>query len=574
MKNAEVASIFTALADLLEIKGENPFRIRAYRRAALSVNSLGKDISALSEADLLEIPGIGKDLAGKITEYLNSGKIEAYERLKQELPEGLTTLLSVPGLGPKTVNLLYREYHVSDIDQLEKLAIAHKLSELRGIKEKTESGILKGIEMIRRYAARYPLGKVLPISLEIEEYLKATAPIGRIEVAGSIRRWKETVRDIDIICTSKDPHTVMKMFTGMPDIRQVIMKGPTKSSVLIKSGIQVDLRVVEEDSFGSALAYFTGSKEHNIRLRELAVRAGLKLNEYGIFREKDSRKLGGRDEVDVYKVLGLQFVPPELREDRGEIEAAQSNALPGLVDLKDIRGDLHVHSTWSDGSMEIEELVQEQIRKGYAYTALTDHSKGLGVARGLSEERLLEQIAAVKAFNRKLKGFRILTGTEVNIRTDGSLDFDDGMLGRLDVVIASVHSGFKQSKEQLTQRIITAMQNPHVSVIGHISGRLIGERDAYDLDMDKVLDTAARTQTALEINAYPLRLDLNETYLKTARDKKVPIVISTDSHARGHFVNMQYGVAIARRGWLEKKNVLNTLPVEKLLKKFSRKSAV
>jgi len=574
MKNAEIASIFTALADLLEIKGENPFRIRAYRRAALSVNSLGKDIAALSEADLLEIPGIGKDLAGKITEYLKSGKIEAYERLKQELPEGLITLLSIPGIGPKTVNLLYREYHVSDIDQLEKLAIAHKLSELPGIKEKTESGILKGIEMIRRYAARYPLGKVLPLSLEIIEYLKTAAPIGRIEVAGSIRRWKETVRDIDILCTSKDPHEVMKMFTVMPDITQVIMKGPTKSSILTKTGIQVDLRVVEEDSFGSALAYFTGSKEHNIKLRELAVRAGLKLNEYGIFREKDNRKLGGRYEEDVYKVLGLQFVPPELREDRGEIEAAQGNALPALVELKDIRGDLHVHSTWSDGSMEIEELVQEQIRKGYAYTALTDHSKGLGVARGLSEERLIEQIAAVEAINRKLERFRILTGTEVNIRTDGSLDFDDEMLRKLDVVVASVHTGFKQSKEQMTQRIVKAMQNPHVSIIGHISGRLIGERDAYELDMEQVLAAAAETRTAIEINAYPLRLDLNEAYVRTTGEKNVSIVISTDSHARGHFDNMQYGVAIARRGWLEKKNVLNTLPVEKLRKKISKRPAV
>lgn len=574
MKNADIASIFTALADLLEIKGENPFRIRAYRRAALSVNSLGKDIAALSEADLLEIPGIGKDLAGKITEYLKSGKIEAYERLKQELPEGLTTLLSVPGIGPKTVNLLYREYHVSDIDHLEKLAIAHKLSELPGIKEKTESGILKGIEMIRRYAARYPLGKVLPLSLEITEYLKTKAPVGRIEVAGSIRRWKETVRDIDILCTSKAPRAVMKMFTAMPDIQQVIMKGPTKSSILTKTGIQVDLRVVEEDSFGSALAYFTGSKEHNIKLRELAVRAGLKLNEYGIFREKDSRKLGGRYEEDVYKVLGLQFVPPELREDRGEIEAAQGNALPALVELKDIRGDLHVHSTWSDGSMEIEELVQEQIRKGYAYTALTDHSKGLGVARGLSEERLIEQIAAVKALNRKLKRFRILTGTEVNIRADGSLDFDDEMLRKLDVVVASVHTGFKQSKEQLTQRIVKAMQNPHVSIIGHISGRLIGERDAYELDMEQVLAAAAETRTAIEINAYPLRLDLNEAYVRTTGQKNVSIVISTDSHARGHFDNMQYGVAIARRGWLEKKNVLNTLPVEKLRKKISKRPAV
>ena len=572
MRNADIARLFDALANLLEIKGENPFRIRAYRRAALAISSLGKDVAALSEEDLLAIPGIGKDLAGKISEYLKSGKIAVYERLKQELPEGLLTLLSVPGIGPKTVNLLYREHHVTDIDQLEKLASAHKLSKLPGIKEKTESGILKGIEMIRRYAARYPLGKVLPMALEMKQYLQAHAPVGSLEIAGSIRRWKETVRDIDIICTATDPHAVMKIFTAMPDIKQVIMKGPTKSSVLTTFGIQVDLRVVDRESFGSAIAYFTGSKEHNIRLRELAVRAGLKLNEYGIFREKDDRKLGGRQEEDIYKVLGLQYVPPELREDRGEIEAAQKHALPQLVEMKDIKGDLHVHSIWSDGTLEIEELAGLAAEKGYAYIALTDHSQGLGVARGLSEERLRDQITAVNALNRRLKGFRILSGTEVNIRTDGSLDFDDMLLRKLDIVVASVHSGFKQTKERLTQRIVRAMEHPQVSIIGHISGRLIGERDAYELDMEQVLDAAARTHTALEINAYPLRLDLNESYLKPARDRGVLIVISTDFHASGQFDNMQYGVAIARRGWIEKKDVLNTLPAAGLLKKLEKTS--
>jgi len=364
----------------------------------------------------------------------------------------------------------------------------------------------------------------------------------------------------------------MNIFTAMPDIKQVIMKGPTKASILTTFGIQVDLRVVDRESFGSAIAYFTGSKEHNIRLRELAVRAGLKLNEYGIFREKDDRKLGGRQEEDIYKVLGLQYVPPELREDRGEIEAAQKHGLPQLVEMKDIRGDLHVHSIWSDGTLEVEELAGLAAEKGYAYIALTDHSQGLGVARGLSEERLREQIAAVSALNRRLKGIRIMTGTEVNIRTDGSLDFDDMLLQKLDIVVASVHSGFKQSKERLTQRIVRAMEHPQVSIIGHISGRLIGERDAYDLDMEQVLDTAVRTHTALEINAYPLRLDLHESYLKPARDRGVPIVISTDAHAPGQFDNMQYGVAIARRGWLEKKDVLNTLPAAGLLKKLAKTS--
>jgi DNA polymerase (family 10) len=571
MKNSEIAGIFNAMADLLDIKGENPFRIRAYRKASFTVGSLGKDVSGMSEGDLLEIPGIGKDLAGKIHEYLVTGRIAAYEKIKQELPEGLITLLGVPGLGPKTVGLLFKEYHISDIDQLEMFARQHKLSALPGIKEKTEASIIKGIEMLRRYSGSYPIGKVLPVAFEIKEYLRTKASVRRVEIAGSIRRWKDTVRDIDIICTSDKPKEVMRVFTAMPDVRQVLMKGPARSSVVISDGMQVDIRVVENESFGSAMSYFTGSKGHNIRLRELAVKAGLKLNEYGIFREQDNNKLGGRNEEDIYNVLGLQYVPPELREDTGEIEAALDNALPELVELKDIRGDLHCHSNWSDGGLDIEELIKGPIEKGYAYMALTDHSKGLGIARGLSDERLLGQIQLVEALNKRLKGFRILTGTEVNIRNDGSLDFDDEMLRRLDFVIASVHSGFRQSKEQLTERIVKAMENPYVSVIGHISGRLIGEREAYELDMERVLDQAAKTATALEINAYPLRLDLSEPYVKRAGEKKVPVVISTDSHTLGQFDNMQYGVSVARRGWLEKKDVLNTLPCSLLIKRVKKK---
>jgi DNA polymerase (family 10) len=571
MKNAEIAAIFNNIADLLEIQGENPFRIRAYRKAAFNVGSMGKDVSSLSKEDLMETPGIGSDLAGKIQEYTKTGRVEAYEKLKQEVPESLVTLLGVPGLGPKTVSLLYREYHVKDIDHLEKLAREHKLSTLPGIKEKTEASIIKGIEMIRRYAARYPIGKVLPLAEEIRDYLRAKAPVGEIEVAGSIRRWKETIKDIDIICISKDADAVMRIFTKMPDVRQVLMKGPTKSSVVIQDGIQVDIRVVEEDSFGSAIAYFTGSKAHNIRLRELAVRAGYKLNEYGIFREKDNRKLGGRKEEDIYDILGLQYVPPELREDTGEIEEAQKRSLPKLVELEDIRGDLHVHSNWSDGSLGIGDVIRRPLEKGYGYIALTDHTKGLGVARGLKEERILEQLKVIDAVNRKLRGFRLLSGVEINIKNDGTLDFEDDFLARLDIVVASVHSGFKQSREQLTDRTVKAMRNPHVSVIGHPSGRLIGEREAYEIDMEEVIETAAKTGTAIEINAYPLRLDLSESYVRLAKTRGASIVISTDAHNDGQFDNMKYGVAIARRGWLEKKDILNTLPCEKLLRRLRKK---
>lgn len=571
MKNTEIAGIFNNIADLLEIKGENPFRIRAYRKAAFIITALGKDISSLSEAELLELPGVGHDLAAKIEEYVKTGRMAAYEKLKLEIPESLTGLLAIPGLGPKTVAQLYKEYDIRDVGSLEKLAREHKLSGLPGIKDKTELSILKGIEMIQRYSARQPLGKVLPLANGIREYLSASAPVEKLSIAGSLRRWKDTIRDIDIISTSKDPEAVMKVFTHMPEVSRIIARGATKSSVVLKGGIQVDMRVVDEDSYGSALAYFTGSKEHNIRLRERASKAGLKINEYGIFREEDNRKLGGRAEEDIYHVLGLQYVPPELREDIGEVEAAAAGKLPQLVECADIKGDLHVHSTWSDGAQEIEDLVKTALSKGYRYIAVTDHSKGLGVARGLNEERIIEQKKVIDAINRKTRGFRVLSGTEINIKSDGSLDFDDELLKQLDLVVASVHSGFKQSKEQITNRIVTAMKNPFVSIIGHPSGRLIGEREAYEVDMEKVLKAAADTGTAIEINAYPLRLDLDESNVRRASSMNVPLVISTDSHNSGQFDNMIYGVAVARRGWLEKKDVLNALDCNRLMKRLRKK---
>ena len=573
MKNQDISNIFNKMADLLEIRGENPFRIRAYRKAAFNIESLGKDVALLSKEELMKIPGIGGDLAGKIEEYILTGRIQAYEQLKREVPESLVTLLNVPGLGPKTVSLLYSRYHVKDIDELERLARGHELIKVPGIGDKTETSILKGIEMLRRVSSRHPIGKVLPIVNEILGYLSGHAPVGRLNVAGSIRRWKETVGDIDILSTSKDPGAVMGVFTRMPDVKEVLMKGPTKSSVVLEGGLQVDIRVVDEDSYGAALAYFTGSKAHNIRLREIAVKAGLKLNEYGLFREKDDRKIGGGTEEEIYEILKLQFVPPELREDTGEVEAAAARSLPQLIELKDIKGDLHVHSDWSDGNMKLEDLAAVPIGKGYRYIAVTDHSKGLGVARGLHEERVVEQKKRIDALNKKLRGFRLLAGIEINIKSDGGLDFDEEILKGFDIVVASVHSGFKQSKEQITKRILTAMKNPYVSVIGHPSGRLIGERDAYEVDMDAVLDAAAKTGTAIEVNAYPLRLDLPEPYIRPAKSKGVSLAISTDSHTSGQFDNMVFGVSLARRGWLEKKDVLNTLGLDKLLARIKKKRA-
>ncbi len=571
MNNQEIARIFNEIADLLEIKAENPFRIRAYRRAALNIESLAGDVAETPKDELMKVPGIGQDLAGKIEEYVKTGRIQAYEELKKELPEGLGVLLSVPGLGPKTAKLLSEKLKIRNLQDLERFASEHKLSGLPGIKEKTEENILKGIGMLKRGMERQPLGKVLPIADDILERLRQKAPVRQLSIAGSIRRWKDTIKDIDILAISDDPKSVMNVFVRLPSVRDILMQGPTKSSVILREGIQVDLRVVEEDSFGAALAYFTGSKSHNIRLREMAVRAGLKINEYGVFREKDDKKVGGGKEEDIYRVLGLPFIPPELREDAGEIEAALEGRLPELVTLSDIKGDLHVHTKRSDGSHDCDELIQEAKKRGYEYIAITDHSKGLGIARGLSEERLLEERKEIGAINKKLRGFKLLAGVEVDIRSDGRLDFADDILRQLDIVVASIHSGFRQGREQITGRLVAAMRNPYVSVIAHPTGRLIGERDPYEVDMAEVLKVAKETGTAIEINAYPLRLDLNDVYAKTAKEMGVPLVISTDTHITSQFNYMAYGVSIARRGWLEKKDVLNTLGYQSLMKALKKK---
>jgi DNA polymerase (family 10) len=573
MLNQQIARIFNEMADLLEIKGENVFRIRAYRRAAQNIDGLPKDVSQMTEEELLAIPGIGQDLAGKIRHYIETGRIDAYDELKREVPEGLTVLLSVPSLGPKTAKLLHERLKIRNIDDLERLARGHKLSDLPGIKHKTEENILKGIEMLRRGKESLPIGRVLPTANELLSQLQRHAPVRKLSLAGSLRRWKETVRDIDILATSGEPEKVMSAFVHLPVVKEILMRGPTKSSVVIVEGIQVDLRVVEEESFGAALAYFTGSKTHNIRLREMAVRAGLKINEYGIFREKDGKRLGGEREEDVYRLLGLPYIQPELREDTGEIEAAMENRLPKLLELEDIRGDLHVHTSRSDGSHTLDELVKAAREKGYEYIAITDHTKGLGVARGLNEEKIIEELREIKAMNKRLKAFRLLTGAEVDIRSDYTLDLPDDILKQLDVVVASVHSGFKQSREQITKRLISAIRNPYVTVIAHPTGRLIGERDAYEVDMEQVFAAAKETGKAIEINAYPLRLDINDIHAKRAKEMRIPILINTDTHVINQFDYMTYGVSIGRRGWLEKDDVRNTLNTRNLLKWLSQLKA-
>ena len=568
MKNQQIAVVFSEIASLLELSGENPFRIRAYQRAALNIGGLSQDVAEMTDEELRAIPGIGPDLVGKIRQFLGTGRVDLHVELKKEIPSGLLDILRVPGVGPKTAKTLYAKAGVRSLDDLETLTREGKLAGLPGIQKKTEENIRKGIDTLRKGRERHPLGRAIPIAEDMIRKLRAKTPLSRIAVAGSLRRWKETVKDIDILATSAKPEKVMEVFTGLPIVQEVLARGTTKSSVLTADGIQVDLRVVEDGSFGAALQYLTGSKAHNIKLREMASRAGLKINEYGIFRESDGKRIGGKQEGEVYKALRLPFIPPELREDTGEIEAAQRGGLPDLLTVEEIRGDLHVHTKWSDGAHDFDALVRAARKKGYRYIAITDHSKGLGIAHGLDEKRLREQIARIEEVNRTLRGFRILSGVEVDIRGDGTLDLPDAVLRELDIVIASIHSGFRQSREQITARLLSAVRNPVVGIIAHPSGRLIGERDPYDVDMEALFREAAARGVAMEVNAHPSRLDLSDHHVRMAKRYGIPLVISTDTHVTANFDYMEYGVAVARRGWAVGDDVLNTLPCKNLLKRL------
>ena len=568
MKNPQVANVFNEIASLLEFKGENPFRIRSYQRAAQNIGGHTQDVAGMSDDALRSIAGIGPDLVGKMRQFLETGRIDLHEELKREIPAGILDILHVSGVGPKTAKMLYEKAGVRNLDDLEALTREGRLAGLPGIQKKTEENIRKGIGTLRRGRQRHPLGKALPVAEDIVRKLRAKAPLGRISLAGSIRRWKETVKDIDIVATSVKPEKVIRVFSGLPVAEEVLAHGMTKASIRTKDGIQVDLRVVKEISFGSALQYFTGSKEHNIRLREMASRAGLLLNEYGIFREKDGKRIGGRREGEIYTAVGLPFIPPELREDGGEFEAAAEGELPRMLTVGEIRGDLHVHTNWSDGVHDLDAVVLAAKRKGYRYIAITDHSKGLGIARGLDEKRLRDQMARIDDVNRSLQDFRVLKGIEVDIRGDGTLDLPDGVLGELDIVVASIHSGFRQSRERITARLLSAVRNPLVGIISHPTGRLLGERDPYEADMETVLREAAARGVAMEVNAHPTRLDLSDYHVRMAKRYGVPLVISTDAHVNTHFDYMEYGVATARRGWAVAGDVLNTLPCRSLLKKL------
>ncbi len=572
MKNVEIADLFNEIADFLEVKDENPFRIRAYRRVAQALEGLSEDIAAIAERNALQdVPGIGKDLAGKIQEYLTAGKIEYLEGLRKEIPAGVIDLMGIHGVGPKTAKLLYEQVGVDSVEKLEELAKAHTLAGLPGIKAKTEENILKGIAVWRSGRERMPLGTALVLAEAILGELRKLREVNQISPAGSLRRMKETVKDIDILITSKNPARIMGVFTGLPNVAEILAHGETKSSVRLRENIQVDLRVVEPECFGAALQYFTGSKQHNIRVRELAQRKGLKVSEYGVFNDKTDRRVAGKTEEAVYGAIGLPFIPPELREDSGEIEAALEERLPTLVSLEDIRGDLQMHTTWSDGAHSLADLAAGVRTKGYQYMGVTDHSKSATVAGGMNQEQVLQMIAEVRALNKTLKSFRVLAGCEVDIKGDGSLDFPDEILRQLDLVLVSVHSRFKMSREEMTARIVRAVQHPLVHILGHPTGRLIGERAAYEVDMEAVLKAAQAAGTALEINASPSRLDLNDLHARRAKELGIPIAISTDAHAIAQLDYMRFGVSVARRAWLRPEDVLNTLSARQLFSWLEKK---
>ncbi len=559
MKNRAIAAMFNDIADLLEVKNESPFRITAYRRAARALEGLTEDVVAVAaRGELEDIPGIGKGTAEKIQEFLGTGTCKYYEELRASLPPGITTLMSVPEVGPKTAMLLYERLGIKTIDELEQACKKGKVRMLPRLGEKTEENILKGIALLRRAKERLPIGQVLPHAQELVEALRALPQVKQVGVAGSLRRMKETIGDIDVLVTSTKAEPVMDVFTGFPKVKQVLAKGPTRSSVVLDMGIQADVRVVEPESFGAALQYFTGSKEHNVKLREKAVRKGLKINEYGVFNVNNDRRVAGRTEEEVYKAVGLPWIPPEIREDQGEIELAERGGLPVLIAQKDIHGDLQMHTRWSDGSDSVEEMARAAKDLGYKYIAITDHSQSLKFVGGVTVEELRDHVKAAKRASEKI-GIAVLMGTECDILPDGRLDYPDEVLRDLDVVVCSVHSRLRMPREEMTARIIKALEHPHADILGHPTGRLLGQREAYDVDIEALIEAARRTGKALEINASPERLDLNDVHARMARERGVKLVISTDAHNRYQLKYMEFGIGVARRAWAEPKDVLNAL---------------
>ncbi|MDD2731978.1 MAG: DNA polymerase/3'-5' exonuclease PolX [Candidatus Pacebacteria bacterium] len=569
MKNQEISKIFYEIAEYLKTE-RIAFRPYAYSKAALSLETIEEDVSDVYRKGglkaLEEIPGIGKNLALKIEEYLKHGKIKYYDDLKKKLPIKLDEITRVEGMGPKKAKILYEKLKVKNLKDLEKAAKAKKLRGLRGFGEKTEKNIIEGIAFLKRDKGRFLLGEIMPDVKKIISSLKRLKEVDRISTAGSVRRMKETIGDVDILIVSKNPSKVMDFFVSLEGVVKIWSKGTTRSSIRMRKGFDVDLRVVPEKSYGSALQYFTGSKEHNIFTRRTAMDKGLKLNEYGVF--KGSKMIAGKTEEEVYKAIGMAWIPPEMRENEGEIELALKNSLPDIIGYNDIKGDLHTHSDWDGGANSIKEMAETARSMGYDYIGIADHTKFLKIEHGLDEKQLLRQRKEIEKLNAELSGFRILQGCEANILNDGLIDIKDEVLKKLDFVIAGVHSSFKMEKEKMTERIIKAMRNPNIDIISHPTGRLIQKRDEYLIDFDKILKAAKETGTILEINSYPERLDLKDFYIRRAKEAGVKMVINTDSHHKDQLKLIEYGISQARRGWAEKKDIINTEPLNRLLKNF------
>jgi len=563
--NQELANIFESIADLLEIKGEVVYKTQAYRKASDSLNNLARDVNDIwQEGDLTEIPGVGKAIAEKIEELLSTGKLEFFEKLENEVPPGLLDVLKVPDVGPKKAALFWHEAGISNLEELEEAARQGNLRKLPGMGEKSEAKIIAGLEALSRRSGRIPLGDAWPFGQELIQFLHALPDVVKVEAGGSLRRMRETVGDLDLLAAAENSKPVMDAFSGRPDVVNILSKGETKTSLEFNNGIRAQLWVHPPERFGTALQYATGSKDHNVRLRELALKQGLSLSDQSYSRE-NGKEILCADEEEVYRILDIPWIPPELREDRGEVEAAIAGNLPDLITVQDIQSDLHTHSTWSDGTLSIKEMAQAALRRGLKVLAITDHSKSLGIAGGLSEKELLEQRQEIDKIQEQLGvSLQLLQGSEVEIRADGSLDYSDEVLAKLDIVIASLHTSLRQNRQKITSRLIKAIENPYVDLIAHPTGRMIPDREGADLDMDAVLEAALEHGVVLEINAHPARLDLNDIYARRAADMGIRLSINTDAHSESDLDLLHFGVATARRGWISPEVVVNTWDTKRL----------
>ena len=567
MKNFEVVKVLSEIAIFLEMD-EVQFKPRAYEKAARSIEALEEDVEEIYKKggikDLMEIPGVGRNIAGKIEELITTGKLKYYEELKKKVPVDLENLSRIEGLGPKKIKILWQKLKIKNIDDLEKAALAHKISKLLGFKEKTEQNIIKGIEFAKKSKGRYVLGFALPLVRDIENRLRNLPEVKKVLVAGSVRRMKETIGDADFLVISDKPKKVMDFFVSMPEVIDVIGKGGTKSTVKLKTGMDADVRVLQEESFGAALQYFTGNKDHNIALRRIAQEKGWKLSEYGLFQR--SKQIAGKTEEEVYEKLGLRWIPPELRENTGEIEAAMNNNLPKLIDYNDLKGDLQTNSNWTDGANSIKEMAEEARKIGLEYIVITDHSKSLAMTGGLDEKMLLKQGREIDKLNEQIDGIRILRGVELNILKDGSLDITDEVLEKLDFVGAAVHSHFNLSKEEMTKRVLKAIENPNVDFLCHPTTRQIQRREPIQLDTEKIIEAAKDNGTILDIDSYPDRLDLKDEYIRKAVEIGAKLGVSSDAHSVVQLHYLELGIAQARRGWATAKDIVNTRKVEEFLK--------